>query len=166
MPTGRTTTYKLLESADLNSNPYSVTEIGDVVEDVESTARPRWPTSILVLYVISFAYGSSQVFSFENRTVEIAFTILFSILLTIWAVSDSRRRAKPMVSIVRVLYLLFCPLSTLIYLVRTRGVRGLGWFLLNGVLLYACIYVGFFTTFYLIDLSGYWDLMDQVFFEE
>lgn len=147
------------------ANPYSPVESESANEP--HAERHRWlPTEIVVLYGLAFFYGVSQVFRYSSGTLDLLGGILFAFVLTAWAVADSRRRGNPMVSIVRVLYLLFCPLSTFLYLVGTRGFWGVGWFLLNGVFLYASIAVGLLVMFYLLYFTGHWELMDQAFFEE
>jgi len=146
-------------------NPYSATSetVHDGAVVVHRTSR-RW-VSLALLYGIAAVYGASQILWYNNLTADYLVGIFMALLLTHWAITDSRDRDSPMVPIVRLIYFVTCPLSTLIYLIATRGFRGIGWALLNAVGFYLSISVGYYSMYYLLYFTGAWHLMDPIFFE-
>ncbi len=121
--------------------------------------------AIYCVYFLVAAEGASQVFSFDNRSIYVIFSIGFAIFASIWALHDSRVRNINFYYPLRMLYLFTCPLSALVYLIYTRGWWGLGLAFLNFIAIVVVSNIAFFGTYYLIYFSGFWDLYDPIFFE-
>jgi hypothetical protein len=66
-----------------------------------------------------------------------------------WCAADASRSRNPMTWAVQLLTFLFWPIAVPIYLIVSRGWRGLGWLILNAVAVYATICVAYFATVYL-----------------
>lgn len=129
--------------------------------------RKRFSTQtllILSLYVLIAFAAAFSVFYYENATAYYACSIVFAILATSWAVNDSRLRGGTFYPVLRMLHLLFCPISLVIYLVCTRGFRGLGMAAMHFVAMIAVANVAFYGVFYAIYFTGFWDLYDPIYF--
>lgn len=130
--------------------------------------RKRFSTQTLLIFslyaLIAFAAAFS-VFYYDSVTAYYACSILFAILATTWAINDSRLRDRTFHPVLRMLHLLFCPISLVIYLVCTRGFRGLGMAALHSVAMIAVANVAFYGVFYAIYFTGYWDLYDPIYFD-
>lgn len=107
-------------------DPYSV-PIGS--PSLKQTPKKRLTSqSILVIgiYAVFSIAGAFEVFSYENSTAYYACSIAFAILATAWAINDNRVRGGVFHPALRLLYLIACPLSPVIYLTWTRGMQA--WF--------------------------------------
>ena len=119
--------------------------------------------ALFCIYALVLAEGVSQVFSYENRLVLLIYGWGFSFFATIWAIHDSKLRNLNFYYPLRFVYLITCPLSTVIYLIYTRGWLGLGLVVANFIALVAVSIIAFYVTFYAVQYSGYWDLYDPVY---
>lgn len=134
----------------------------------ESTGTKRWSVqtvSLLCIYLLVFAEGASHVFSFDNRAVQLLFSIGFVIFTTIWTIHDQSKRGGNFYYVLRIVYLLTCPISTVIYLIYSRGWWGLIWAVANFIAIVLVSQVAYYATYYLIYFSGFWDLYDPIHFE-
>lgn len=66
-----------------------------------------------------------------------------------WCLADASWRCKPMTWAAQLLTFLFWPIAVPIYLVASRGWRGLGWALLNAVAFFAVSIVAHAAALYL-----------------
>lgn len=99
------------------------------VESPRRYARKGWSSQQLLIAAIyiSMAFsGGLEVFSYQNVNAEYASAIVIAIFGTAWAIADARELGVRFFPALRVLHLLFCPFSLLIYLIVSRGFRGLG----------------------------------------
>jgi hypothetical protein len=60
-------------------------------------------------------------------------SLVIAISLGGWAVTDARRRGRPIVSGAKFFFFIFAVFVVPCYVIWTRGWRGLGWVILNGV---------------------------------
>ena len=119
-------------------------------------------TAIICIYILVAAEGASHVFSFENRRIFTIYAISFSLFASIWAVQDAKSKNIPFYYLLRLLYLFTCPLSTLVCLIYTPGWRGLGWAIVNLILIVSVSNSAYFAAYYLVYFSGNWELYDPV----
>jgi hypothetical protein len=101
---------------------------------------------IWALYVLSALWGVAQITSRENALIYCLTSVMFGCAATLWAVTDSRIRGRPLLPIVRILFFFTWPLATLLYLVATRGWRGIGWWALNAFSLLATLCISLVLT--------------------
>ncbi|SMP78266.1 hypothetical protein SAMN06265222_12521 [Neorhodopirellula lusitana] len=120
---------------------------------------------ILSLYALLAFAAAFSVFHYDNVTAYYVSSIVFAILATSWAINDSRLRERTFHPVLRMLHLLFCPISLVIYLICTRGFRGLGLAALHSVAMIAVANAAFYFVFYAIYFTGYWDLFDPIYFD-
>lgn len=148
-----------------HENPYSAdtTEVDDERSE-RSTISPQGRL-LIILYLIVAAYGGLQVVAYSNMTLYLLYAISVIVVLTAWAITDSRSRNRRLLPIVKLLYVVFCPLSTGIYLIATRGWRGLAWAIFNAGCLYSVLLAAFYAVYYALYFSRAWQFMDPVFFE-
>lgn len=115
---------------------------------IVNTQKPK-PFSgwfpLLGLYVAQVASGAAGCFTF-NGAVHWVFALLFACLAAMWVVFDAQHRGKPLVSIVQLMVFCLWPIAVPIYLLAMRGVRGLGWLVLNVICLTIASVVGYYGT--------------------
>ena len=104
----------------------------------------RW-LLVTQLYVASLLWGVVQVFT-QHAGLYYLFGIFMASAAAWWAVSDARSRGRPILHIVQLFLFLLWPVAVPIYLISSRGIRGLGWSLLHAVGLVVALCVGFYAT--------------------
>ena len=113
-----------------------------------NTQRPK-PFSIRLplfgLYVAQIAMGATQCFPL-NVAVYWVFSWLVATLASMWVVFDASHRGKPLVSIVQLIVLFSWPIAVPVYLITSRGIRGLGWTVLNVTGLIVANMLGYYAT--------------------
>jgi len=97
------------------------------------------------LYASQVATGVMQCFPLSGAWYWIL-SLLMASMAAMWVVFDAQHRGKPLVSIVQLMAMALWPIAVPIYLIVTRGVRGLGWVVLNLLGLMIAICVGFYST--------------------
>lgn len=97
------------------------------------------------LYVTQVAWGATQCFPL-NGAWQYLYSLLMASLAAMWVVFDARHRGKPLVNIVQLMVMALWPIAVPVYLFSTRGVRGLGWAVLNLLGLTIAICLGFYST--------------------
>ncbi len=104
---------------------------------------------VITLYVSSLSWGVVQVMA---PAVAGALYYLFGITMAgcaaWWAVLDARDRGKPILHILQLLVLVFWPIAVPIYLIATRGFRGLGLSVAHAVGLILVLCIGFYATIF------------------
>ncbi|ELP34201.1 hypothetical protein [Rhodopirellula baltica] len=120
---------------------------------------------VVSLYVLIGFASAFNVFHYDNATAYYACSIVFALLATMWAINDARSLARTFYPVLRMLHLLFCPISLAIYLVCTRGFRGLGMVALHIIAMMVVANVAFYTVFYVLYFTGYWHLFDPIYFD-
>jgi hypothetical protein len=109
--------------------------------DSQSKPDLRW-IFVVQLYLACLIWGVVQVFT-QNGSAYLGFSILNATLVATWVVIDARRREIRIHKIVLVILFLFWPIAVPIYLIMSRGLRGLGWAFLHAFGLLAATYLGF-----------------------
>jgi hypothetical protein len=107
----------------------------------------RW-LLIAGFYVSTFLSGIIQAAS-HNALVYYLSALLMACSATGWCVADARRRGKQLLPVVQLIALLFWFVAVPVYLLASRGWRGLGWIVLNAIGLYASTFAAYFATHYL-----------------
>lgn len=112
------------------------------MKPAQSGARLR-RLLLVQLYVSLLLWGGAQVFS-NNAGVHYVFTLFVASCVTWWVVSDAVLLGYPTNFAAVITLFLFWPLATPLYLIWTRGIRGLGWTLLHAVGLVLAYNVGLY----------------------
>lgn len=150
--------------SEIQANPYEAPEPTDLADGAGMT---RWSTQTICLaamYAVSAGWGASQIVDFDNGTIYTVCSLFLAFAATSWAVADARNREVRFAGILRVLYFLFWPFASFIYLTATRRFRGAGWWLLNVVGIYGVMAVAFYAFYYLLFSIGRQDLIDPIFY--
>lgn len=115
-------------------------------------ADQRW-----LLVVLIYA-GMAMSGAMQLLTPHIGLQLLLRALLAsaaaLWVRFDAHQRERPMLPIVQFVVFLTWPLAVPIYLIATRGWRGLGWSALHSVGLTMTLGVFFYTTLAVLYASG------------
>lgn len=105
------------------------------------------------LYLLTAVWGVAQVFT-QNTGLYFVYWFVYWLSLastaTSWAVIDARYAGRPMPHIVQHLFFMTCDISLPVYLIGSRGVRGLGWLLLHGIGLMVVSCICFYATVLLV----------------
>lgn len=145
-------------------SPYVPTEHTSSETTPVSSGRFSLQTILVVmLYLISIFSWGSNVFYFENSSIYFASSVLFAIVGTVWAINDAGSRQQTFYPILRMLHLVLCPFSLMIYLIYTRGMKGVAIVVVHAIAMSACSYGAFFVAYYAVYYTGYWSLYDPVF---
>lgn len=113
--------------------------------------------AVLALYGLSAFWGVAQVIAPDNAPLYIASAIAFATSATLWFSTDRRILAKPQVPILQLLFFFTWPVASLIHLPTSRGCRGVGYWLLHSVGLFATMCLTFFPAMFLLYWTGVLD---------
>lgn len=105
--------------------------------------------SALLLYGIVSAWGALQVVSPGSAAAYILSALLIASTATTWAVYDAQVREFYVPGIVWKLYFVTWPFASFLYLIWTRGVAGLGYWLVNAMGMVFTVCVTLYLAFYL-----------------
>ena len=87
---------------------------------------------LVTLYFTTFFSGVAQALS-SSICVHYLCSFAMAGSATGWMVSDSRERGNPILHILQTLIMVFWPIVVPIYLVTTRGIRGLGFAIVHAI---------------------------------
>lgn len=113
-----------------------------------STSDYRW-LIIVAFYSAAAIFGLIQALS-ENGLAHLLSSLLLACSAAGWCAADALRRGKSMPWAVKLLTFLFWPIAAPIYLIVSRGWRGVGWTLLNVLCIYAVVFAAYIATWYLL----------------
>jgi len=116
----------------------------------------------LAFYVAIAIWGVLQCVAADSTVTYYLASLIVAFLATNWAVVDSRTRASGFVAILQCVYFFTWPIASLVYLVATRGIRGIGWWLIHAVGLLVTVCLTFYPTFYLLYWFGWIDPNDFI----
>ena len=122
---------------------------------IESSSRDRIErrrNAVLLLYGLSAFWGIAQVVAPGNSTLLIAGGITFATCATLWFTTDRRIVGSAALPIVQFLFFLTWPVGSLVHLLISRGVRGVGYWLLHAAGLFLTMCLTFYPTMFLL----YW----------
>jgi hypothetical protein len=122
-------------------------------------------TSLLGIYVLVFALGISDVFSYENSVIQAIFSIGLAIFATIWVIHDRWSQGGNIAYVLRIIILVTCPFSVIVYLIYSRGLPGIYWAIVNFVATALVFNIAYLSTYYLVYFSGFWNLYDPIHLE-
>lgn len=108
----------------------------------------RW-LLVVQLYLSTIAWGAVQVFN-QNIGPYLLFGIFMAATATQWTVLDARRRGHSIRHILLLLIVLFWSIAVPIYLIWSRGFRGLGWALLHALGLLLALCLGYYVTVFAV----------------
>ncbi|MCM2372195.1 hypothetical protein [Aporhodopirellula aestuarii] len=145
--------------------PYSASDMPLGSRERDRIQRSTQTLLLLSLYATVAFASAFGVFHYDSATAYCVHSIVFAIVGTTWAINDARIRAVTFHPVLRMLHLLFCPISLVLYLVVTRGFRGLGIAALHGIAMIVVANIAFYSVFCAIYFTGYWDLYDPIYFE-
>lgn len=102
------------------------------------TQRANWSMRplgwfLLAFYALAVLWGARSAFVVERQVSVFFMEFLVSLSLAMWATADARQRQQP---IPRSLHMWFLWLATILvpgYVLLSRGWRGIGWVVLNGL---------------------------------
>lgn len=115
------------------------------VEQSQATSDHR-SLIVVAFYVAAALIGSTSALS-HNALVAYLGKFLLACTAAEWCLIDASYRGRPMTWSVQFLTLIFWSIAVPIYLIATRGWRGVGWVLLHGVGIYATIFAAYYLTF-------------------
>ena len=112
----------------------------------QSSSRKLRRLLVITLYVASLVWGVVQVMAPDVGGLYYLFALVMAGCAAWWAVSDARDRGKPILHILQLFVFLLWPIAVPIYLIATRGFRGLGLSVAHAVGLILVLCIGFYTT--------------------
>lgn len=128
------------------------------IESIDANRIIHRRYAVIILYGLSAFWGVAQLIAPDNAPLYIANAFAFAASATLWFVIDRRILAKPQPPILQFLFFFTWPVASLIHLLTSRGLRGLGYWLLHSVGLFATMCLTFFPAMLLLYWSGVLDL--------
>jgi hypothetical protein len=116
------------------------------MNETQSSSNSLRRLLVITLYVASLVWGVVQVMLPESGGLYYLFALVMAGAAAWWVVSDARDRGKPILHILQLLIFLLWPIAVPIYLVATRGIRGLGLSVAHAVGLILVLCIGFYVT--------------------
>lgn len=124
--------------------------------DAARTAYRRY--AVIGLYVLSAFWGVAQLLEPANSILDVTSTIAFASCATLWFTIDRRILGKPQIPVLRLLFLLTWPAGSLVHLLTSRGLRGVGYWFLHAVGMFLTTCLTFFPAMFLLSWMGVVDL--------
>ena len=114
--------------------------------------------AVLALYGLSAFWGIAQLVAPNSSLLYLASAIAFATSATLWFTIDRRILAKPRLPILQLLFFFTWPIAALIHLLTSRGLRGIGHWLIHAVGLFATMCLTYFPALFLLYWMGILDL--------
>ena len=108
--------------------------------------------AVIALYGLFAFWGAAQLVAPDNSLLYIASAIAFATSATFWFATDRRILAKPRLPILHLLFFFTWPIASLIHLLTSRGFRGIGYWMMHAIGLFATMCLTFFPAMFLL----YW----------
>ena len=103
---------------------------------------------VLAMYLLAAGGNMIVVLRPEELLVRLLLPVAMCSIMTYWCVVDSRMRGSPIVHSLHWIIFFTWPIAVPIYLIRSRGLRGLGLALLHTIGLYAATMAAYLLTGY------------------
>lgn len=100
--------------------------------------------SVITLYGLSAFWGVAQAVAPDNSLLYFASAIAFATSATLWFAIDRRILAKQKLPILHLLFFFTWPIASLIHLLVSRGIRGIGYWLIHACGLFGTMCLTFF----------------------
>lgn len=124
--------------------------------DADRIAHRRY--AVFALYGLSAFWGVAQLVAPDNFLLYIIGSFAFSTSATLWFAIDRRLLAKPRLPILQLLFFFTWPAASLIHLLTSRGLRGIGYWLLHSVGLFVMMCLTFIPGMFFLYWMGMLDL--------
>jgi hypothetical protein len=121
----------------------------EVVRMAAPSASARRSIAI-VIYVLAIAWGVQSVIASEQSATPFVVSVALALTCTIWCVADARARGKELIWPARIGVFFFWPFAVPIYLIWSRGLRGVVTALVAGVAWIAIMWAAFLVTGYCV----------------
>jgi len=105
------------------------------------------------LYGVAAFSGFADALS-VNALVYWLIALLWACFATAWCVADASRRGAPLLPVLQMIMFLLWPIAVPIYLVTSRGWRGLGYAVLHAFGLTAASQFSFLATYFIVYGTG------------
>ncbi|WP_372718686.1 hypothetical protein [Novipirellula sp.] len=89
--------------------------------------------AVVALYVMAGCSGAMQAVTQTNGLLGLLCALGFATSATMWFWIDSHLRSRPRPWSLQFVFFLTWPLASLIYLLASRGIRGLGYWILHAI---------------------------------
>lgn len=125
-------------------------------DDLNRIAYRRY--AVIALYGLSAFWGVAQVVAPDNSLLYLASAAAFATSATLWFATDRRILAKSRLPILQLLFFFTWPIASLVHLLTSRGLRGLGLWLVHVFGLFATMCATFFPAIILLHSIGVLDM--------
>lgn len=104
---------------------------------------------LILLYSSFLMWGCVEILS-STTFLYLGICYFLASVAVQWAVLDAKERNEPILYSVQFIMLISWPVAMPIYLIYSRGLKGLGWCTVNIIGLYAAWLLGAYGTYYLL----------------
>ncbi len=109
----------------MDQNPYTAPD--------ESNDRPKTRWFFLTFYALAIVWGVRHVQYWLPSLLDLLIPVALAICLGSWAISDARRRGRPIPFNARSWFFLLAVIVVPGYFIVSRGWRGIAWVAINSV---------------------------------
>jgi len=103
----------------------------DAMRGVTALPRTRW--WVANYYVLAALSGLRSVDPWSQPLIDLSLPLATNLVMAGWAIRDGRRRQRSIPFLSRDWLFIFANVAVPLYLIVTRGWRGVGWVLLHGI---------------------------------
>lgn len=117
-----------------------------------ATARvgPHTKRFLAAFYALAAVWGYRNLWPDDHSRLDFPFALLFAVSLGWWAVVDALRRGHPIPMLAKPWFYLFAGLLVPLYVVWSRGWRGIGWVLFHAFFWYVAATVSMYASYFLL----------------
>ncbi len=135
-----------------------MTAVTQTIESVDATRFAHRRYAVFALYGLSAFWGVAQLVVPDNSLLYIASAIAFATSATLWFTLDRRILSKTRLPILQLLFFFTWPVASLVHMLSSRGIRGVGYWMLHAVGLFATMCLTFFPAMFLLYWLGVLEL--------
>ncbi len=114
-----------------------------LVPSIDGARRRLWWFLVACIYALMAIWGVVLALAREDSRAYLIFALASPSAMALWIAIDARRNNLHVVHVAYIFVFFFWPLAVPVYLIWSRGARGLCWAAVHALALYALIFVSF-----------------------
>jgi len=122
-------------------------------------ARLGWPSHtwnfLVAYYLLAWICGIRNGWIGEWPLFDLVFSVAMAIVIGWWAIADARYRGRPIPLLSRVWFFLLTGLVVPVYVINSRGWRGLGLVVLHGCGWYGAVFAAWYFGWWLLTATAH-----------
>ena len=117
----------------MEANPYKSPEISPELSIPRTDATRRSFAFPLAFYGLAIVWGCRNVEYRHSSALDLLVPVALAVCVGLWALTDAKRRGHTVPMLARSWFILATGLVVPVYVIYSRGWRGVGWLVLHAV---------------------------------